>query len=85
MCGWRAGILSVCLSGIAAWFTVIKPQGHFAGISWQDGFALGLFLAFALTDVLLIASMRSAIRTRNELNAALELRVEERTKALLES
>lgn len=81
--GWRAGALSVMLSTLAAWLLILHPQGQFASISGQEALALALFFVVAAMDVLFIGSMRLAIRRRNELNATLEARVQERTRELV--
>ncbi len=85
VCGWRAGVLSVVLCALAAWYVVIKPQYAFAGISHQEFIALLIFVVVAASDVFFIGAMRFAIRNYRDLSQTLERRVVQRTEQLARS
>jgi signal transduction histidine kinase/CheY-like chemotaxis protein len=83
--GWRAGAFSVILSAIAAWFLILHPQMDFGGATLEELVGLALFVTVAAFDVLFIGSLRYAIRRYRDLNSSLESRIEEHSKALVET
>jgi PAS domain S-box-containing protein len=64
--GFWAGLFSVILSGLAAWFFFMPPAFEFS-IDWAGGVALFTFIFVALLLVALVTALNSAIRLlRNE-------------------
>ena len=59
--GFWAGVLSVLLSGLAAWFFFMPPAFEFS-IDWSGGIALFTFIFVALLLVALVTALNSAIR-----------------------
>lgn len=79
LCGWRIGIVSAIVSGLASWYFFIPPAGSF---SVADGVLTALlsFTVVTTTEIVLIwalesavAQARSAEQTARELAASREL------------
>jgi two-component sensor histidine kinase len=83
--GFRAGVLSVVLSAVAASFLLLPPRWSLWVESPADVADLILFILEALFYVILITGLRLTIERYRELSRDLEQRVEERTVALRES
>jgi K+-sensing histidine kinase KdpD len=83
--GFRAGVLSVVLSAVAASFLLLPPRWSLWVESPADVADLILFLLAALFYVILITGLRLTIERYRGLSHDLEQRVEERTVALRES
>jgi two-component sensor histidine kinase len=83
--GFRAGLLCVVLSAVAASFLLLPPRWSLWVESPADVADLILFILEALFYVILITGLRLTIERYRELSRDLEQRVEERTVALRES
>jgi signal transduction histidine kinase/ActR/RegA family two-component response regulator len=83
--GWKAGSASVVLSALAAWLVVMPPHYSFDVPATRDTISLCLFVVVAAADVLFIGAMKYAIARYRELNDALEERVAERSRELVEA
>ena len=80
--GLRAGLLSVLLCTVAAWFFVLPHQFASQSLGWQQLVALMLFVVVATSGVLFISALRFAIQRYRELSRDLEQRVKDRTSEL---
>jgi len=79
VCGTAAGIASVFLSALFAWYFVLVPQTYF-----EELFGLGLFILVAMFNVVIIGALRLAVTGVHGLNATLR-ESEARFRGLLES
>jgi signal transduction histidine kinase len=81
--GRHAGLACVGLCILAAVYFILLPRGSFLITGWGELFGLGLFALNGTAMVILIGTMRYAIRGYRELSQQLEQRVQERSSALL--
>ena len=81
-CGYRAGVVATLVSTLAAWYFIIEPRGALAVRRFEDGLAVGLFLATALMFVWIAGATRVAIGRYRVLSRSLSRRVEQRTAEL---
>ncbi len=67
LCGTRAGIASVFLCALSAWYFILSPETYF-----EELFGLGLFFLVAMIDVVIIGALRFAVSGVHGLNATLQ-------------